>query len=469
VSAPAGSLRDRAAGALGDAFLQQALDIATTKFIALRREAFGGFPEGEALRDRARDIKEATLQRLDQHLERLVDSVERRGGRVHYAATPDEARRIILDIARDCGARMAVKTKSMATEEVELNDALAAAGVAPVETDLGEYIIQLAHEKPSHIIAPAIHKTRGQVADLFARELRREVAADPEVLTRIAREELRDKFLRADMGITGANFAVAETGTVVLVTNEGNGRMATSLPRVHVALMGVEKVVPSLTDLMVFLAILAKSATGQKLSVYTTLVQGPRRPGELEGPDEFHLVLLDNGRVGQIDGPLREALACLRCGACLNVCPVYRQIGGHAYGYTYPGPIGILLTAMLHGQGSVGELAHASSLCGACAEACPVRIDIPRMLIELRQGGVEHGTAPGAERLAFRAFAWLLRHPALFRRAAALGRLLQRPFVRQGRIRRLPGGLGAWTRRRDLAPVAGRTFSERWAELERER
>jgi L-lactate dehydrogenase complex protein LldF len=469
VSAPAGSLRDRAAGALGDAFLQQALDIATTKFIALRRDAFGGFPEGEALRDRAREIKEATLQRLDHHLERLVDNVERLGGRVHYAATPEEARQIILGIARASGARLAVKTKSMATEEVELNDALETAGVTPVETDLGEYIIQLAHEKPSHIIAPAIHKTKGQVADLFARELKRAVPADPEALTRIAREELRDKFLRADMGITGANFAVAETGTVVLVTNEGNGRMATSLPRVHVALMGVEKVVPSMTDLMVFLAILAKSATGQKLSVYTTLVQGPRRPGELEGPDEFHLVLLDNGRVRQIDGPLREALACLRCGACLNVCPVYRQIGGHAYGYTYPGPIGILLTAMLHGQGAVGELAHASSLCGACMEACPVRIDIPRMLIELREGGVEHGTARGAERLAFRAFAWLLRHPALFRRAAALGRLVQRPLVRRGRIRRLPGAAGGWTRSRDLPAVAARTFSERWTDLERER
>ena len=400
--------RERAAGALHDRFLKQALDIATTKFLALRRDAFGQFPEGETLRDRARAIKEATLQRLDHHLERLVANVEAQGGHVHYATTPAEARDIVLDIARKSGTRLAVKSKSMATEEIDLNEALEHAGVTPVETDLGEYIIQLAHEKPSHIIAPAIHKTKGQVAELFARELKREVAADAEVLTRIAREELRDKFLKADMGITGANFAVAETGTIVLVTNEGNGRMATSLPRVHVAIMGVEKVVPSMTDLMVFLAILAKSATGQKLSVYTTLVQGPRRPGELEGPDELHLVLLDNGRIRQIAGPLREALYCLRCGACLNVCPVYRQIGGHAYGYTYPGPIGILLTAMLHGEKSVKELAHASTLCGACADACPVRIDIPRMLIELRQSGVERRTAPWTERAVFRAFARLL-------------------------------------------------------------
>jgi L-lactate dehydrogenase complex protein LldF len=468
VSELATPFRERAAGALNDAFLRQALTIATTKFIDLRREAFDAFPEGEALRDRARAIKEATLQRLDHHLDRLVDNIERRGGHVHYADTAADARRIILDIARRTGARLAVKSKSMATEEIELNEALLAAGVTPVETDLGEYIIQLAHEKPSHIIAPAIHKTKGQVAELFAKELGREVAADPEELTRIARRELRDKFLAADLGITGANFAVADTGTVVLVTNEGNGRMVTSLPRVHVAVMGVEKVVPSMSDLVVFLAILAKSATGQKLSSYTTLVQGPRRPGELEGAEEFHLVLLDNGRIKQIAGTLREALACLRCGACLNVCPVYRQIGGHAYGYTYPGPIGILLTAMLHGGESVRDLAHASSLCGACADACPVRIDIPRMLIELRAENVEHTVAPREERLVFRLLARLLTRPRLYRLAAPLARLAQRPFARRGAIRNVPGFFGEWTRTRDLPAVAGRTFSERWSELERE-
>jgi L-lactate dehydrogenase complex protein LldF len=462
-------LRERAQQALGDRFLHEALDIATTKFIGLRREAFGDFPDGERLRDRARAIKEATLQRLDEHLERLIDNVERRGGHVHFATTADEARDIILDIARRAGARMAVKSKSMATEEIHLNDALAAAGVTPVETDLGEYIIQLAHERPSHIIAPAIHKTKGQVAELFARELKREVAADPEVLTRIARAELREKFLQADLGITGANFAVADTGTVVLVTNEGNGRMVTSLPRVHVAVMGVEKVVPSMTDLMVFLSVLAKSATGQKLSVYTTLIQGPRRPEELEGPDEFHLVLLDNGRIAQIGGTLREALYCLRCGACLNVCPVYRQIGGHAYGYTYPGPIGILLTAMLNGPRSVKELSHASSLCGACADACPVRIDIPRMLIELRKEVDEAKLAPWPERVVFKAVAWLLQRPALYRLGGPLGRLLQRPFVHGGRIPTLPLFFGHWTRTRDLPPVATRTFQERWTALEREK
>ena len=459
--------RQRADRAMQDVFLQEALTIATTKFIGLRREAFAGFPEGEGLRDAAREIKEATLQHLDRYLEQLVENVERLGGRVHYATTPEEARAIILDIARQAGARIAVKSKSMATEEIHLNEALEAAGITPVETDLGEYIIQLAHERPSHIIAPAIHKTKGQIADLFTKELGRTVAADPEALTKLARGELRAKFLEADLGITGANFAVADTGTVVLVTNEGNGRMVTSLPRVHVAVMGVEKVVPSLTDLMVFLAILAKSATGQKLSVYTTLVQGPRRAGELEGPEEFHLVLLDNGRIAQLAGSLREALYCLRCGACLNVCPVYRQIGGHAYGHTYPGPIGILLTAMLNGPGAVKDLAHASSLCGACADACPVRIDIPRMLIELRREVDEKRIAPWTERIVFKAFGWLLTRPALYRLAASVGRLLQRPFVRDGAIRSLPL-FGDWTRTRDLPAVARRTFRERWRNLELE-
>jgi L-lactate dehydrogenase complex protein LldF len=455
--------RQRAGGAMKDAFLQEALTIATTKFIGLRREAFAGFPEGEALRDRARAIKEATLQELDRHLETLIANVERLGGHVHYAATPAEARSIIVDIGRRTGARMAVKSKSMATEEIHLNDALEAAGITPVETDLGEYIIQLAHERPSHIIAPAIHKTKGQVAELFSRELKRHAAPDPEALTRIARGELREKFLQADLGITGANFAVADTGTIVLVTNEGNGRMVTSLPRVHVAVMGVEKIVPSMTDLMVFLAILAKSATGQKLSVYTSLVQGPRRAGELEGPEEFHLVLLDGGRIAQIGGPLREALSCLRCGACLNVCPVYRQIGGHAYGYTYPGPIGILLTAMMEGAPAVKDLAHASSLCGACADACPVRIDIPRMLIDLRREVDDRKIAPWTERVAFKLLARLLERPRLYRLAIKTGRVLQRPFAGGGRIRRLPLVFGEWTRTRDLPPVASRTFQERWA------
>ncbi len=303
------------------------------------------------------------------------------------------------------------------------------------------------------------------MAELISAVAGERLAADPEVLTAAARVLLREKFLQADMGITGANFAVADTGTIVLVTNEGNGRMVTSLPRIHVAVMGLEKVVPSMTDLMVFLAILARSATGQKLSSYTTLVRGPRQPGELDGPEELHLVLMDGGRSRQIAGPLREALYCLRCGACLNVCPVYRQIGGHAYGHTYPGPIGILLTAMLKGNEAVKDLAHASSLCGACKDVCPVRIDIPRMLVELREKLDEERIAPASERFVFGALRRLLSSPAAYALSAKLGRLLQRPFVRDGKLSRLPLFFGKWTATRDLPPVAGKTFRERWKEL----
>jgi L-lactate dehydrogenase complex protein LldF len=460
------SLRARAAAALGNRFLQEALGIATSRFVTLRRDAFGELPEGDELRHRARAIKEATLARLDHWMGRLVDNVEARGGHVHYASTAEEACDLVVGVCRRAGARLVVKTKSMATEEIELNAALLRAGITPVETDLGEYIIQLAHERPSHIIAPAIHKTRRQVAELFSRELGRPVAAEPEALTRVARAELREKFLTADVGITGVNFAVAETGTLVLVTNEGNGRMATSLPRIHIAVMGVEKIIPTMADLMVFLRLLARSATGQKLSAYTTLIQGPRRPDELEGPEELHLVLLDHGRLRQLGGPLQEALYCLRCGACLNVCPVYRAIGGHAYGTTYTGPIGILLTAMLDGAPAVTELAHASSLCGACADVCPVRIDIPGLLLELRRQTVAERRAPWLERMLFRWGAWVLAQPARYERALGLARWWQRPFVRGGSLR-LPL-LGRWTRTRELPPVAGRTFRERWADLERE-
>ena len=363
---------------------------------------------------------------------------------------------------------MAVKSKSMATEEIELNDALEAAGVKPVETDLGEYIIQLAHEKPSHIIAPAIHKTKGQVADLFSKELGGRFEADPEVLTAVARKELRQKFLEADMGITGANFAVAETGTIVLVTNEGNGRMVTSLPRIHVAVMGMEKVIPTMTDLMVFLAILARSATGQKLSSYTTLVRGPRQPGEIEGPEELHLILMDNGRTRQIAGTLREALYCLRCGACLNVCPVYRQIGGHAYGYTYPGPIGILLTAMLKGAGRsrtwrmpprCAARARTSAPCAstfrACSSSSASSSTREKIAPWARADGIR--PRPPGHDLA-RVSSVSARRSAASRRDHSFG---------TGDVRGLPLFFGKWTRTRDLPPVAARTFSERWKDLER--
>ncbi len=465
----AGSFTLRARGAIGDRFLQEALSTATSKFGEARSRALAEFPDSERYRQRAREIKEATLERLDEHLERLADNVERAGGVVHWARDAAEARQIILGLAHARGARLVVKSKSMATEEIHLNEALEAAGIAAVETDLGEYIIQLAHERPSHIIVPAVHKTRAQIATLFTAATRRVVAAEPEALTRVAREELRARFLQADMGISGVNFAIAETGTLVLVTNEGNGRLVTTLPRTHVAVMGVDKVIPALADLMVFLQLLPRAATGQTLTAYTNLIRGPRRAGETDGPDELHLVILDNGRVAQLAGPLREALYCLRCGACLNVCPVYRQVGGHAYGHTYPGPIGILLTAMLEGTGAVRDLAHASSLCGACLEACPVKIDIPRMLVALRTRLDVERLAPAPERLLFRTLGRLLRRPALFRAAGRGARWLQRPLVApDGRLRGLPGFFRGWTASRDLPPLAERSFSERWQTLRAE-
>jgi L-lactate dehydrogenase complex protein LldF len=446
----------RARAALEDAFLQEALSTATGKFLEARRSALAGFPASEAYRERARQIKEATLERLDEHLGRLADNVERAGGVVHWARDAAEARAIVLDLARARGVRAVVKSKSMATEEIHLNEALERAGIAVTETDLGEYIIQLAGERPSHIIVPAIHKTRGQIATLFTEATGTPVPADPEELTRVARRELRQKFLRADMGVSGVNFGVADTGTLVLVTNEGNGRLVTTLPRIHVAVMGIDKVIPSLADLVVFLQLLPRAATGQTLTSYTNLIRGPRRPGEADGPDELHLVILDNGRVAQVAGSLREALYCLRCGACLNVCPVYRAMGGHAYGHTYPGPIGILLTAMLEGTSAVGDLAHASSLCGACLEACPVKIDIPGMLIALRAELDAERIAPRRERALFKAAGAVLQRPALFRLAVRLGRALQRPLSRFA---------GRWTAHRDLPPLARRTFFERRREL----
>jgi L-lactate dehydrogenase complex protein LldF len=456
----------RARGAIEDRHLQEALDVATGRFLALRRNAFRGLDDPQGLRDRAKAIKQRTIGELDRHLIRLAEEIQRAGGQIHFAADGQECVDIVLRLARARGVRSAVKSKSMATEEIHLNPALEAEGIVVTETDLGEWIVQLANEAPSHIIAPAIHKTTRQVAELFSAAIGEALPADPEVLTAAARRALRRKFLEADMGISGANFAVAETGTIVIVTNEGNGRLVTTLPRIHVAIMGIEKVIPSLTDLAVFLQILARSATGQKMSVYTSLIRGPRRPQEADGPEEVHLVILDNGRSRQLGGPLQESLNCLRCGACLSVCPVYKEVGGHTYDATYPGPIGILLTAFL-GQ-SPRNLAGASTLCGACLDACPVKVDIPRMLLDLRHQAGGHGELSHGERWSFRLAAAVLGSPVLYRLAARLARILQRPFLRNGRLGRLPGPAAGWTRFRDFPPVASRPFHARWREFERE-
>jgi L-lactate dehydrogenase complex protein LldF len=467
MSSPVEAFLERSRAAVQDAFLQTALDRATSRLKTARANAFVSLPDAEAVRDQAKAIKAETIAHLDHYLARLAEQVEMAGGRIHWAADGEEAKQIVLHLAREKGVRSIVKSKSMASEEIHLNAALEAAGLRVVETDLGEYIVQMAKETPSHIIAPAIHKTKEQIAELFSGIAGRALPPDPDKLTAWARERLRQEFLQADMGISGANFAIAETGTIVIVTNEGNGRLVTTMPRIHVAIIGMEKVIPAMADLPLFLEVLARSATGQKMSVYTTLIRGPRRPGEVDGPDEFHLVIMDNGRRKALGGPLEESLQCLRCGSCLNVCPVYGEAGGHAYGSVYPGPIGIIVSQYLGGPGHTQNLGSASTLCAACLDACPVKIDIPRMLLDLREDAQKKGEVPRTEKMAFGMMAKVMASPALYRLAVRAARRLLGPFVRNGRVERLPGRLAGWTRFRTLPPIAEKTFRDRWRGIER--
>lgn len=454
--------------ALHDPPLQAALIRLTGTLMAGNRRGYAALADSDKLRDHAKRIKEHTLAHLDSYLEQLEASVQRVGGQVHWAATAADARQLILDIARRAGCRHAVKSKSMTTEEIHLNPALEQAGIEVTETDFGEFIIQLAGERPSHLVAPAVHHTRESVARILSTKLGQQLPDDPRTLALTGRRVLREKFRGADLGISGANFAVAETGTIVLITNEGNGRLTTTCPRVHVALMGMEKVIPRWADLPVFLKLLARAAAGQTLSVYTTMITGPRRPGEADGPEEFHLVILDNGRSRVLATPFRESLQCIRCGACLNACPVYRRIGGHAYGGVYSGPIGSILTPLYDSVSENPQLPHASSLCGACQAACPVRINIPHMLIGLRE--LQHHEKPGRwEELAYRLWCEVLRRPGLYRLALRSARLLLRPLARGGWLKRLPGPGDGWTSIRDFPAPATRSFRERWRELSSKR
>jgi L-lactate dehydrogenase complex protein LldF len=462
-----------ASQALADPPLQAALVRLTSTLLAGNRRGLAALPDSSQLRDHAKRIKEHTLAHLDQYLEQLEASVRRAGGQVHWAATAEDARRIVVEIARAAGCQRAVKSKSMTSEEVHLNPALEAPGLEVVETDFGEFVIQLAGERPSHLVAPAVHHTRESIARLLSTHTGATVPDEPVALARTGRRLLREKFARADLGISGANFAVAETGTIVLISNEGNARLTTTCPRVHVALMGIEKVIPRLIDLPVFLKLLARAATGQTLSVYTTMITGPRREGDQDGPDEFHLVILDNGRSRVLATPFRESLQCIRCGACLNACPVYRRIGGHAYGGVYSGPIGSILTPLYDSVADNPYLPHASSLCGACQAACPVKINIPHMLIGLRE--LQHQPAAGTgrarrrsvpwERLAYWLWKEMLRRPWLYRLGLRLARWSLRPLARDGWLRKLPGPGAGWTTARDFPAPAKKSFRERWREL----
>jgi L-lactate dehydrogenase complex protein LldF len=471
---PSISFRRRVAQALADPGLHVALDRAVEHSTAARAKAMASLPDADALRDHARQVRAHTLSRLDSYLTQFTGTVEAAGGQVHWAQDAAQARRIVLDLAAAHGVKLAVKSKSMVSEEIGLNHALEAAGIEVVESDLGEYIIQLAGETPSHIITPAIHKTKEQVGQLLHQKLGIPLTYDLLEMTVTARAVLRRIFLSADMGVSGVNFGVAETGSLCLVTNEGNGRMTTTLPRLHVALMGIERLVPSLEDLSLMLQLLGRSATGQKLSVYTSLLTGPRRPstasggeGEPDGPDELHLVLVDNGRSRILGSRLAEILYCIRCGACLGACPVYRQIGGHAYGSVYTGPIGAVLTPALYGAEDWADLPHASSLCGACREVCPVRIDLPKLLLDLRDEEVQAGRFPLWLRWGIHVYRLAATSPARFRLASRLAAWVTRLPARRGWIRRLPPPLSAWTDTRDFPVFAPKTFSQQWRERKR--
>ena len=454
LAAARGRFRAVAKAKLAEAHVQNALDTSTIRLYGHRTTAWDELEDVQALRERAREIRTRTIEDLDRYLDDFARALEAHGGHVHRCASSEDATRVVVDVCARSGAKLAAKSKSMTTEEIGLNGALEAAGVRVVETDLGEYILQLAGEHPVHIVAPAIEKTAEDVARLFADVEGAPVRPELEELTQTARRQLRQVFLTADVGITGANFGVAETGTVCLVTNEGNGRLVSSLPRVHVAVMGMERVVPTLAELTVLLKLLARSATGQKLTTYTTLLTGPRREGEEDGPEELHVVVVDNGRSKLRRTRYREMLNCIRCGACLNVCPVYRKTGGAAYSPVYSGPMGAVLVPLLTGLDRAPDHPHASSLCGACTVACPVKIPLHELLLELRRDLVGERVAPPGERLAFTLWSLAWSWPWTYRVSSALARVA-RPLVAL-----VPPGR-AWASGRALPRLARRRYRDR--------
>jgi L-lactate dehydrogenase complex protein LldF len=458
--------KDNVHEALRNAPLQKALSHVRANFIERRAEAVKRLPEFDRLRDSARDIKNHTLAHLDLYVEAYEAKLQELGGKLHYALTAKEAVDVVLRLCRERGAKSVAKGKSMISEEIGLNHALEAAGVEAVETDLGEYIIQLRGEAPSHIIAPAVHVNREEVEAEFRRAHRHLPAdrdlSEPVQLLAEARGVLRDKFLNADIGITGANFLIAETGTSIIVTNEGNGDLTQILPKVHVVIASLDKIVPTLEDAAQILRVLARSATGQDMSVYTTLSTGPRRPTDPDGPEEYHVVLLDNGRSSMLGGEFEDMLRCIRCGACMNHCPVYHAIGGHAYGWVYPGPMGAVLTPTLIGVKEGGQLPNASTFCGRCEEVCPVRIPLPSMMRHWREREFERHLSPATVRYGLAFWAFFAKRPTLYRFCADIAmRALSFAGRSKGRFSSMPLA-GGWTRYRDLPAPEGATFQSRW-------
>lgn len=460
------AFKDNASKAMADANLQRALLKLRGGFIDRRKAATEKLPEFEALRDSARDIKNHTLAHLDLYLTEYERKVVEAGGHVHFARDAAEARRIIIDLCQEFGAKTVTKGKSMISEEIGLNDAIEAAGMKPVETDLGEYIIQLRGEHPSHIIAPAVHVNASEVEADFRRihthlDPKRDLS-EPTSLLAEARGVLRQKYLEADVGITGANFLVAETGTSIIVTNEGNGDLTQTLPKAHIVIASLEKIVPTLEDVSQILRVLARSATGQEISVYTTFSTGPRRKEDRDGPAHYHVVILDNGRSAMLGTQFQDMLRCIRCGACMNHCPVYHAVGGHAYGWVYPGPMGAVLTPSLIGVDKGGHLPNASTFCGRCESVCPMKIPLPKMMRHWREREFERNLSPAAVRYGLAFWAFFARRPKLYGLGARIAmKGLSLIGKKAGRFTRLPFA-GGWTRYRDFPSPQGETFQARW-------
>jgi L-lactate dehydrogenase complex protein LldF len=439
---------------------RELIHTALSKYEAVRDRTKAAFQDWQAARQAAAETKWEVINHLDKYLMEFVNNIEARGAKVHWASTGAQAREIILEIVREKKARSIIKSKAMTSEEIHLNEALAEAGFEVVESDLGEFIVQLRKEPPYHIVFPAMHLTRGEISDLFARELGSAPTQDPEQLTMIARDVLRQKYIRADVGFTGANFAIAETGMISITENEGNARLTSALPKVMITLLGIEKILPRLEDLALFLPMLSTIGTGQALTCYNSFYGGPRQAGEPDGPEEFHVVLLDNRRTELLsDGEQRDALHCIRCGGCLNVCPIFRNVGGHTYHTTYSGPIGSVITPHLRGLQDWKHLSFASSLCGACTETCPVKINLHHHLLHNRRNASRQKPS-FFERLAFQAFAFVVNRPGVYRFVTRAGRLLQilHPVVKGTRL----DPAYTWTKTRELPPIASQTFKEYW-------
>ena len=452
--------------ALANENIQAAMSTTGSGFVGKRAAARAAMPEFDDIRDAARDLKNHTLANLDLYLARYEAQVLEAGGHVHWAETAEDARRIVLQVCRNAGATTVNKGKTMISEECGINDWLEENGIRPVETDLGEYIIQLRGETPSHIIAPAIHVTVDEVDELF-RERHAHLDAgrrlDHASMLSEARAVLREKYFQAEVGITGANMLVAETGQSVIVTNEGNGDLSQSLPKVHIVMASLEKIVPTLEDAATVLRVLARSATGQEMSVYTTFSAGPKRDTDPDGPEEYHVVLLDNGRTNMLGTEFQEMLRCIRCGACMNHCPVYQSVGGHAYGWVYPGPMGAVLTPSLIGVETGGQLPNASTFCGRCEAVCPMRIPLPKMMRHWREREFEKRLTPSAARWGLAFWRALATRPGLYRMATRMGAFgLRLLAMGKGRLVKLPMG-GGWTDHRDLPAPQGGTFQARWS------